>query len=127
MSKPMFTKGTWHVGTGKYKGGVVDDNDELVCDPSGGHYEDEAIANAQLISCAPDLYASEAKNLDILKRILASYQDLAQLMQTDDDVQLAVNAYPGLEITHNVQCVIQQLEERIAETEQLLKKARGEE
>lgn len=55
-SKPKFTKGKWSVGTGKLEGGVVDKENELICDPSGGRFEEEAKANAALIAAAPEMY-----------------------------------------------------------------------
>lgn len=57
MSEPKFTKGKWSVGIGKLEGGVVDEQDELICDPSGGRFEEEAKANASLIAAAPEMYA----------------------------------------------------------------------
>ena len=151
MSEPKFTRGPWrhyaqpdpfdpklkrsYVLYGKPDAVNPDDGtfppDQCVCGCGKSHWscgDGNNAANAQLISCSPDLYASEEKNLEILKVVLESYKEMAKLMQTDADVQAALNEYDKLETSVKTMTdVISILEQRIAETEQLLKKARGEE
>ena len=57
MSKEKFTPGPWRAPNyGNLNGAVVAKDGEMVCDPSGaGRYEDEAEANARLISAAPEM------------------------------------------------------------------------
>ena len=54
-----YSPGPWSVSKkSKLTGAVVAKDGEVVCDPTGaGRYEDEAEANARLISAAPEMYA----------------------------------------------------------------------
>ena len=53
-----YSPGPWSVSKkSKLTGAVVAEDGEVVCDPTGaGRYEDEAEANANLISAAPELF-----------------------------------------------------------------------
>ena len=55
MSEDKFTPGPWNAQTGgNLRGAVVAKDGEMVCVPSGaGRHEDEAEANARLITAAP--------------------------------------------------------------------------
>ena len=52
-----YSPGPWSVSKkSKLTGAVVAEDGEVVCDPTGaGRHEDEAEANARLISAAPEL------------------------------------------------------------------------
>ena len=58
MSEDKFTPPPWSVpDKGELRGSVVSKDGKMVCDPSGaGRHEDEAEANARLISAAPEMY-----------------------------------------------------------------------
>ena len=58
MSEDKFTPPPWSVPSkGNLRGAVVAKDGEMVCDPSGaGSNEEEADANARLISAAPEMY-----------------------------------------------------------------------
>ena len=58
MSEDKFTPPTWSVPSkGNLRGAVVAKDGQMVCDPSGaGRHEDEAEANARLITAAPEMY-----------------------------------------------------------------------
>lgn len=144
MSEPKFTKGPWkrtyttipHVVEGYdvspdiVNVTIEDRNIPLAAwcmnsTAEGKEYYHTMEANASLMAASPELYASEEKNLEFLKLTLSSYKELAKLAKNDDDVKAAIQAYPQVEIK-DIELIIQQLEQRILETEQLLKKARGE-
>lgn len=70
--KPLeakYSPGPWRVAkTSKLTGAVVAKDGEVVCDPTGaGRYEDEAEANAKLISAAPEMYALLGRLEDYFK------------------------------------------------------------
>ena len=64
-----YSPGPWSVAKkSKLTGAVVVADGELVCDPTGaGRYEDEAEANARLISAAPEIYALLGRLEDYFK------------------------------------------------------------
>lgn len=125
MSTPSFTKGPWYVNCqesiycDKYKHHFIANTYRMYCEGNTDEEEiiREAKANASLIATSPELYASEEKNLEFLKRTLSSYQEFAKLVKQE---------HPRVEIK-DIELIVQQIEQRIAETDQLLKKARGEE
>lgn len=70
--KPLeakYSPGPWIVAKkSKLTGAVVAKDGEMVCDPTGaGRYEDEAEANARLISAAPEMYALLGRLEDYFK------------------------------------------------------------
>ena len=67
-SDAKYSPGPWSVSKkSKLTGAVVAEDGEVVCDPTGaGRYEDEAAANANLISAAPEM-------LECLKDAVAEY------------------------------------------------------
>lgn len=88
--------------------------------------QEEVDANAQLISCSPDLYASEEKNLELLKIPYHAFQYMLALCKADVKMQTFVVDQLKVKF-EDIEKFAKEYEERIAETEQLLKKARGEE
>ena len=64
-----YSPGPWSVAKkSKLTGAVVAADGELVCDPTGaGRYEDEAEANARLISAAPEMHALLGRLEDYFK------------------------------------------------------------
>lgn len=64
-----YSPGPWRVSKkSKLTGAVVAKDGEVVCDPTGaGRYEDEAEANANLISAAPEMYALLGRLEDYFK------------------------------------------------------------
>ena len=64
-----YSPGPWSVSKkSKLTGAVVAKDGEMVCDPTGaGRYEDEAEANARLISAAPEMYALLGRLEDYFK------------------------------------------------------------
>lgn len=88
----------------------------------GGDF-DTQIANAALIAAAPEMYRNEKSNLHVLKTLLKVYEELQRLFSTDEDVQKALPDLPSWTFEH----IISELKNRINETEETLKKARGEE
>ena len=82
----------------------------------------EVEANAHLISAAPDMYRNEKANLHVIKTLLKVYEELQLLFLTDDDVKKALPNMPSWTFEH----IITELKNRINETEETLKKARGE-
>lgn len=81
---------------------------------------------AELMVCAPDLYASEEKNLELLKIPYHAFQYMLALCKADVKMQTFVNDQLKVKF-EDIEKFAKEYEERIAETEQLLKKARGEE
>lgn len=71
------------------------------------------ISNAMLMSCAPEFYDNAEKNLIVLKNLRAYYETMLQ-EKFSEDVRLVVTG------------IIESFNDRIVETEDLLKKARGE-
>lgn len=68
-SDAKYSPGPWSVSKkSKLTGAVVAKDGEVVCDPTGaGRYEDEAEANANLISAAPEMYALLGRLEDYFK------------------------------------------------------------
>lgn len=68
-SDAKYSPGPWSVAKkSKLTGAVVAGDGEMVCDPTGaGRYEDEAEANANLISAAPEMYALLGRLEDYFK------------------------------------------------------------
>lgn len=88
----------------------------------------EMVANADLMAAAPEMYESAAGNLETMKMMLECYENVEQLMLTDEDVQQAIKdkSINGLWTYDAVHEIIDDLKSRIAETERVLAKARGE-
>lgn len=80
-------------------------------------------ANAALIAAAPGMYRNEKANLHVIKTLLKVYEELQRLFSTDEEVQ---KAFPNMP-TWTLERIISELKNRINETEETLKKARGEE
>ena len=68
-SDAKYSPGPWSVAKKrKLTGAVIAEDGEVVCDPTGaGRYEDEAAANAKLISAAPEMYALLGRLEDYFK------------------------------------------------------------
>ena len=68
-SDAKYSPGPWSVAKKrKLTGAVIAEDGEVVCDPTGaGRYEDEAEANANLISAAPEMYALLGRLEDYFK------------------------------------------------------------
>ncbi len=108
MTEPKFTPKPWQrIGM-------------KVCDAEGftiakcgwiSQSDEEAMANGDLLAAAPELYENEEKNLKSFRESLEFYK----------------SALPNLNAIAKivVQEIITGLETRIAETEQVLAKARG--
>ena len=104
--------------------------DQCICGCGRSHWQQNE-ANAVLIAASPSLYASESLNLELIKKILVGYKDMAKLILTDKDVQEAVKDEAVLKEhlefnPENVSAVLKVLRTRISETEAILAIARGE-
>lgn len=86
------------------------------------------VANADLMAASPELYDNDEKNLKLLKTILKCYEDVEKLMLIDKDVQAAIQNenIKGIMMPEVVHLITEDLKTRIAETERVLAKARGE-
>lgn len=84
---------------------------------------DEVAANAALIVSAPELYANEEANLEVLKILVVVYQEIENLVATDADVQNVLGPQVTTDVVHGI---VFRLRQRIEATEKILAKARGE-
>lgn len=80
-------------------------------------------ANAALIAAAPELYANEEANLEVLKNLTVVYEEMENLVATDADVQNVLGPQVTTDVVHGI---VIRLRQRIEATEKILAKARGE-
>ena len=129
MNAPKFTPGPWEAGRNPAMATVLDGHEGKAIYPSGGDhhigwaniYDDEgkldmetALANAALIAQCPSLYENEERNLESLRTLLHFVEMITK--SCDMNPVMRITALSGIVDT----------KERIAETEQLLAKCRGE-
>lgn len=125
MNEPKYKKGPWWV--------LREGRQDLFVEP-GIYYKDlsglsdeereEAYANADLSSCAPELLESEIKNLPLLQAALEAFEEMLRLYRTDKDVQAAVREYP-MALPPALEETVDSLRARIKATKQLIAKAQG--
>lgn len=135
-----FTPGPWEAGRNPAMATVLDDQEgkAIYLQGKGGcHHiawanihDDEgkldmeaALANAALIAVAPELYANENANLEVLKNLTVVYEEMENLVATDADVQNVLGPQVTTDVVHGI---VIRLRQRIEATEKILAKARGE-
>jgi len=125
-NEPKFTPGPWEVLYGNYSNSVGCDRPYDECRPwlnghpfvvatmVDGYREGVMGANAALISCCPDLYANEEKNLETMRKDIRLLETAAKVCDLNPIVHLTVIA------------AIAEHRERVETTEKLLAKCKGE-
>lgn len=86
---------------------------------TGNTFED----NAALIAAAPELYANEEANLEVLKILVVVYEEIENLVATDADVKNVLGPQVTTDVVHGI---VIRLRKRIETTEKLLAKVNGE-
>ena len=135
--KPKFTPGPWSASRKMVVDGLYGNTSPTsfpqwaiaVCYEGRTRDKGVAEANARLIATTPELLESEEKNLDLLLGIHKKFMEIWGLVQNDEDVRRALNVISPVEmavLTKNFNANMAFLEQRILETDALLKKAKGE-
>ncbi len=139
-TQPKFTPGPWEAGSNPAMATVLDDQEGKAIYQKGkggchhigwaNIHDDEgkldmetALANAALIAAAPELYANEKTNLEVLKNLTVVYEEMENLVATDADVQNVLGPQVTVDVVHGI---VIRLRQRIEATEKILAKARGE-
>lgn len=120
-TQPKFTPGPWRRSAFEDDWAIRGAKcDRVIARPNCNF--DDASANAALIAAAPELYANEEANLEVLKILVVVYQEIENLVATDADVQNVLGPQVTTDVVHGI---VFRLRQRIEATEKILAKARG--